>query len=311
MATEEIPESNRGVIFHEDRMDHTGKFIAIFSILGLLIIGEIYSMTRLGSLRTDVRAEQSQLAKRLNGEISAQIQQLANSNAQSLEELRSSLNDTARQMSATEKRALVRAHHANYLVRRLQKKENQNSQVLRQEIAQKADQQQVGSLKQDVSAAKSQIAVTQTTMNTLTRDLGMARSQLGTLIATNHQDILALQKLGQRDYYEFELTKNQKKVVAGVTLILKKANTKHNNFNVDMVYNDMTVSRKNLAVDSPVFFVTRLAHEFDELVVYQLGRDRIKGYISTPHGALTEGSGVKLGLSSGSAGAASNLDSPQ
>jgi hypothetical protein len=235
-----------------------------------------------------MRASQTQLAKKLNGELSAQVQQLANANAQSLEELRSSLDDTASQMSATEKRALARAHYAGYLVRKLEKQENKNAAELRQEIAQKADQQQLGTLTQDVSSTKSDLAVTKTTVTTLASDLGMTRSRLGTLIATNHNDIVALQKLGQRDYYEFELVKNQKKVVAGVGLVLKKANTKHHLFNVDMIYNDMRVTRKDLAIDSPIFFAPRYAHEFYELVVYQLAPGWVKGYISTPKGALAE-----------------------
>jgi hypothetical protein len=287
MAVDDIPGDN-SIMMGPAKVDHTGKFIAIFVILGLLIIGEIYSMTRVGSLRTELRADQAQLAKKLNGELSAQVQQLANANAQSLEELRSSLDDTATQMSATEKRALARAHYAGYLVRKLEKVENENAQELKQEIAQKADQQQVGSLSQDVSSTKSDLALTKTTMNTLASDLGMARSRLGTLIATNHNDIVALQKLGQRDYYEFELAKNESKVVAGVTLVLKKTNLKHHIFNVDMVYNDMRVTRKDLAIDSPVFFAPRDSHEFYELVVYQLGPGLAKGYISTPKGALAQ-----------------------
>jgi desulfoferrodoxin (superoxide reductase-like protein) len=287
MAAEGMPVDNP-IVVSAEKVDHTGKFIAIFVVLGLLIIGEIYFMTRLGSLRTELRASQAQLAKKLNGELSAQVQQLANANAQSLEQLRSSLDDTATQMSATEKRALARAHYASYLVRRLRKQENRNAQELRQEIAKKADQQQVGSLSQDVSSTKSDLAAAKTTMNTLASDLGMARSRLGTLIATNHNDIVALQKQGHRDYYEFELTKNHKKVVAGVGLVLKKSNTKHHIFNVDMVYNDMMVTRKDLAIDSPVFFAPRYAHQFYELVVYQLAPGWVKGYISTPKGALTQ-----------------------
>jgi hypothetical protein len=271
-----------------EKVDHTGKFIVIFVILGLLIIGEIYSITRVGSLRIELKADQAQLAKKLNNALSAQVQQLANANAQSLEELRSSLDDTATQMSAAEKHALARSRYATRLIRRLQTKETQSAQELRQEIAQKADQQQVGSIRQDLTSAKSNLTATKERVSLLASDLGMTRSRLGTLIATNHNDIVALEKRGQRDYYEFDLVKNQKKAVAGISLILRKSNLKHHVFNLDLVYNDMTVARKNLVIDSPLFFAPRGAHELYELVVYQLAPGSVRGYISTPKGAVTE-----------------------
>jgi hypothetical protein len=287
------------IMVNVEKVDHTGKFIAIFVILGLLIIGEVYFITRVGSLRIKLEADQAQLARKLNNALSAQVQQLSNANAQSLEELRSSLDDTASQMSATEKRALARARYASHLIRNLETQESHNAQELRQEIAQKADQQQVGSLKEDVTSAQSSLAATKKSVSTLASDLGMARSQLGTLIATNHNDIVALQKRGRRDYYEFDLVKNKQEAVAGITLILKKSNLKHHVFNMNMIYNDITVTRKNLAIDSPVFFAPRSAHEFYELVVYRLEPGSVRGYISTPKGAVTE-------VASQSNGAASN-----
>lgn len=285
MASEDFPEDRPMLV---TKPDHTGKFVAIFVVLGLLIIGEIYSFSRMGSLRTQLQGDQTRLANKLNSDLSAKVQDLANANAQSLEELRSSLDDTATQMSATEKQALARAHYASYLVRRLQKQESQNAQQLRQELSQKADQQQVGSLSQGLTATKSDLSSTNTKLATLASDLGMARSQLGTLIATNHNDIAALQKLGSRDYYEFAIDRNERKTVAGITLVLKKSNMKSHTFNVNMIYNDMTVTRKNLPIDSPVFFAPRYMHQFYEMVVYQLGPGWVKGYISTPKGAVDQ-----------------------
>ncbi|MGH9446027.1 MAG: hypothetical protein ACRD3O_09900 [Terriglobia bacterium] len=285
MTPNDFPEDRPMLV---TKPDHTGRFVAIFVILGLLIVGEIYSFSRMVSLRNQLQADQTRLASKLNADLSAKVQDLANANAESLQELRSSLDDTATQMSATEKRALARAHYASYLVRRLQKQESHNAQQLRLELSQKADQQQVGSLNQGLAATNSALSNTKGTVKTLVSDLGMARSQLGTLIATNHNDIVALQKLGSRDYYEFNIARNKRKTVAGITLVLKKANMKRHTFNVDMIYNDMTVTRKDLAVDSPVFFAPQYMRQFYEMVVYQIGPNWVKGYISTPKGAMTE-----------------------
>jgi hypothetical protein len=287
MAVEGAPGEGP-ISVNVDRVDHTGKFIVIFVILGLLIIGQIYFMTRIGSLGTSLQASQNRLAKRLNGELAAQIQQLSNANAQSLEELRSSLDATTAQMSAMKKRAVAGDRQAAYLIRRVEREENERAQQLQQEIAQKADRQQVGSLTQDISSEKSGLAAANRAVSALSSNLGMARSRLGTLIARNHNEIVALQGRGQRNYYEFDLVRNQKKLVAGVTLILRKANLKRHDFNMDMIYNDMTVSRTNLVVDSPVFFAPSQGRDFYELVVYRLAAGSARGYISTPKGASRE-----------------------
>lgn len=287
MAIDDVPDP-KPVVVQSSKHDHTGIFAAIFVILALLIIGEIYSMTRFSSLRTDLVSQQARMNKQLNTDLSAKLQDLQSANAQSLEELRSELDSTATQMSSREKAALAHSRYAGYLVRKLQREQNANVQQLQQALSQKADQQQLGSLTQDVGTTKTNLAQTQKTMNTLASDLGMARSHLGTLIATNGQDIAALRKLGQRDYYEFTLDQNQRKTVAGIALTLKHTSTGHHTYHVDMFYNDMKITRKNLAIDQPIFFAPHYAHSFYEMVVYQIASRKVVGYISTPKGALQE-----------------------
>lgn len=287
MAIDDVPDS-KPVVVPPAQQDHTGTFIAIFVVLALLIIGEIYSFSRFSSLRTALESQQARMTTQLSTQLSSKIQDLENANAQSLDELRSELDSTATKMDTKEKQALAHAHYAGYLVKKLQNEERQNSQQLQQAIAQKADQQQLGALSQDVSSTKTDLDSTRRTVNTLTSDLGMARSHLGTLIATNHQDIVALQKLGQRDYYEFTLDQNQRKTVAGVALTLKHSSTRHHTYNVDMFYNDIKVTRKSLAIDQPIFFAPQYTHQFYELVVYQVKPKQVVGYISTPKGALQQ-----------------------
>lgn len=279
------PDKNPVIIEHPERPSHTGIFIVVFVILGLLIIGEIYSLNRASSLQSQLQAEQVKLNKQMSAELSGKLQDLQNANAQSLDQLRAELDSTATAMNANEKKALRNSHYAGYLVRKMQKQQAQHAAQVEAALAAKADQQQVGSLSKDVASTKSDLSDTKRTMNTLTSDLGMARSSLGTLIATNHQDIVELQKLGTRDYYEFTLDKNKMKKVAGVGLDLKHASDRHHTYNVDMYYNDMKITRKNLAIDQPIFFAPRYTHQFWEMVVYQVGSHTVKGYISTPKGA--------------------------
>lgn len=282
------PDNEPVVVVHPEKHSHTGLFIAIFVILALLIIGEIYSMTRFSSFHTQLAAQQAQMNKQLGVELSSRLQDLQNANNQSLDQLRSELDSTVTSLSSNEKRALRNSHYAGNMVRRLRQEQAQNVARLQAALATKADQSQVGSLSKDMTSTKSDLAQTKTTVGTIASDLGMARSSMGTLIATNHQDIVALQKLGTRDYYEFTLNKNHRKVVAGVGLTLKHASDRHHTYNMDMFYSDMKITRKNLAIDQPLFFAPRYTHAFYEMVVYQVGPNWVKGYLSTPKGAVKE-----------------------
>ena len=112
----------------------------------------------------------------------------------------------------------------------------------------------------------------------------MARSEMGTLIARNHDDIEYLRKLGDRDYFEFTLTKNQPAKVAGVGLTLKKTNVKRYRFNLATLVDDMEVERKDCTINSPVYFYVNGSKKPYELVVNSVGSNQVKGYLSTPKG---------------------------
>ena len=151
-------------------------------------------------------------------------------------------------------------------------------------MTQKADQQQVGALTQDVTSTKTDLNTTKKNVSTLASDLGMARSEMGTLIARNHDDIEYLRKMGDRDYFEFTLTKDQPAKVAGVGLTLKKTNVKRYRFNLATLVDDMQVERKDCPVNAPVFFYVNGSKKPYELVVNRVESNQVKGYLSTPKG---------------------------
>jgi hypothetical protein len=110
----------------------------------------------------------------------------------------------------------------------------------------------------------------------------MSRSELGTLIARNHDEIETLRKMGQRNYIEFTLTRNQQQTVAGVGLLLKKTNAKRHQFNVNLLADDMEIQKNGRTIDEPIFFAVGGQKGFYELVVNKVEQDKVSGYISTP-----------------------------
>jgi uncharacterized protein (DUF2141 family) len=114
-------------------------------------------------------------------------------------------------------------------------------------------------------------------------DLKMARSELGTLIARNHDEIDQLRRLGERDYVEFTIAgKNKPQKVANLTVELKGVNEKRGQFSVAMTAEDRRLEKKNRAMNEPIFFYLSGTKIPEELVINKVGKDTISGYISVP-----------------------------
>jgi hypothetical protein len=166
----------------------------------------------------------------------------------------------------------------------LQKEQQDEASQLKQEISAKADVQQLDALNQNLTDAKSDLNNTRKLVDDTRNDLGMARSEFGTLIARNHDDIEQLRKMGDRDYFEFTLPRNKEEKVAGVRLTLKKVNTRRHRFTLNLLVDDMVVEKKDRTINEPVFFTVAGSKKFYELVVNEVKSDQVKGYLSTPKG---------------------------
>lgn len=144
------------------------------------------------------------------------------------------------------------------------------------ELASKATADSVTSLSGDVSGVK-------TDLDSEKNNLQMARGELGTLIARNHDEIDTLRRMGERDYFEFTLDgKGQRSKVGGMQVELRGTNVKKSQFSLALYVDDMRLEKKNRAADEPIYFYTRGTHAPMELVVNTIGKDKISGYLSTP-----------------------------
>ena len=122
-----------------------------------------------------------------------------------------------------------------------------------------------------------------TDLDSTREDLKMARSDLGTLIARNHDEIDQLRRLGERDYIEFTVSgKNKPQKVGNVTVELKGVNQKRNQYSVSMVVEDKRFEKKNRALNEPVFFYISGTRLPEELVINKVGKDQVSGYVSIP-----------------------------
>lgn len=135
----------------------------------------------------------------------------------------------------------------------------------------------------DVKTVDTKVGGVRTDLDTTREDLKMAKSEMGTLIARNHDEIDQLRRLGERDYTEFTITgRNRPEKVANVTLELKGVNQKHNQFSLAMTVEDKRFFKKNRAANEPIFFYLSGTHIPEEVVVNKIEKNTISGYVSIP-----------------------------
>jgi chromosome segregation ATPase len=135
----------------------------------------------------------------------------------------------------------------------------------------------------DVKTVDTKVVGVRTDLDTTREDLKMAKSEMGTLIARNHDEIDQLRRLGERDYVEFTIAgRNKPQKVSNVTVELKGVNDKRNQFSVALTVEDKRFEKKNRAMNEPIFFYTSGTHIPEELVINKVGKNTISGYVSIP-----------------------------
>jgi hypothetical protein len=143
---------------------------------------------------------------------------------------------------------------------------------------------EVAGVKGDVGSVKTDL---ETTKVSLERTIGDMKVQSG-LIAHTRDDLEYLKHKGDRNYYEFTLTKSKGSTpVSTVSLQLKKTDPKRGKFTLNVIADDRTIEKKDRTVYEPLQFYTGRDRMLYELVVFTVGKDKVTGYISTPKNAPT------------------------
>src|SRR5206468_5729078 len=109
---------------------------------------------------------------------------------------------------------------------------------MKAELATKASADDLTKLNGDVSGVKGDLDATKSSIQ-------MARSEMGTLIARNHDEIDQLRRMGQRDYFEFTVTRKAgAQKVGAVQVELRDTNLKKNQFTINVLADDKNFEKK-------------------------------------------------------------------
>lgn len=138
---------------------------------------------------------------------------------------------------------------------------------------------EVSTVRGDVEATRKALAETQGKLERAIGDLGV---QSG-LIARNASEVDELKRRGDRNYFEFDVKKAKDFTRVGtISLRVNKTDPKRQRYTITVLANDKRIEKKDKTLLEPVQFYLQGTRHLLELVVYDIQRDRIVGYLSTP-----------------------------
>jgi DNA anti-recombination protein RmuC len=256
---------------------YSGALLAAIAVALLCALGSLFWAY---SLSGRITSQQSELveAKQRNVELAADLRETNAKLRVTADELGKSLGLTQKQMDARAEHIMAQAEN--------QRLESEQKQTAQQVSAVATD---VSSVKTDVGGVKTDLGKTQTD---LAGALGQLQSMKGdlsdhsSLIARNHDELEVLKHKGDRTYYEFTLTKGDKKPVGTVSLELKKTDAKKNKFTLVVFADDKTYEKKDRNVNEPLQFYSGKDPALYEIVVNSISsKNQVAGYLSTPKNA--------------------------
>jgi hypothetical protein len=137
-------------------------------------------------------------------------------------------------------------------------------------------QSQLDAQNKAIEDTRNQLASTQ-------GDLNNTRTELTGSIAHTHDELVLLEKKGERSYYEFDIDKSKQFQHHGPFGVrLRKANTKHQYADLELMVDDRDLSQKHVNLYQPVMFYTPDSGQPVELVINSITKDHIHGYVSAP-----------------------------
>jgi hypothetical protein len=212
------------------------------------------------------------------------------------QELSEELSTTKRQAAVAAQHAKDALSHADKLAEQIgAERQNQHKEVVG-ELGQIKEAEattsakiegvtaDIANIKNDVASTRYELQQTVSELKRVTGDLGVQSGY----IATNAKELQALRLLGERNYFDFRIARTGKAERVGeVAIILKKTDIKHSKYSLEVVAGDKRTEKKERTVNEPVqFYLSRVRLPF-EIVVNEVQKDYIVGYLAAPKQLVT------------------------
>ena len=275
----------------EGKPHHKWPSPVILAIAAVLVAGNIYFFESTGKL-------QQRLSQLENSTHSGMTSIRESSEAQSstaskkLDELNARIDDErGSALRAASQASKSAQRHADDLAQKIESEQQQAQQQVASAIGEVKDAANTANTKiaetiDRVSSVDTRVSQTRSDLDKTVADLKSVQGDLGVqsgLIATNGKELAALRELGERNYVEFDVKKTgQPQRVGTISVVLRRADPKRNRFTLDVLADDKKVEKRDRSINEPVQFYVARARQPYELVVNQVQKDRVVGYLAMP-----------------------------
>ncbi len=246
-------------------------FVVLIALVGYLLYAEFTSRKDLEARLVQSNQKADQLAA-----------QLVRANEQ-IVGMKGQITLTSQKLGIT----ASQLEQARNLAIKAEKAAEQQAQALgqaQQENAAKFGQisSELGGAKTDIAATKTDLEATKARLERTVGDLGVTSG----LVAHSREELEALKQLGERNIFEFNLRKSKAPQRVGpIQVRLTKVDPKRYRYSVYVVADDRQIEKRDKTANEPVQFYVRGSRIPYEIVVFEVSRDRIGGYLSTPKDA--------------------------
>jgi len=277
------------------RQSNTLLFVAIAVCL-VLIAGIGYSSyssrtileQRIASLEKDLN-DQMKAVKTNATDIASDVDVVTKRLGVTTQELENSRKFAEKLKADQEKAQAQLASTANELATKANATEvaevRQEATTKLAEVQQSSDTK-IGNVSGEVTKVAANLDATRADLAASRREISDVRTTLSQQIARNSGELSDLRKKGERDFFEFDITKPKKSTdmarVGDILLQLRRTDTKKAKYDVLIQVDDSKLEKKDRTANEPVQFLVGRDKLRYELVVNFVDKDRIRGYLSTP-----------------------------
>ncbi len=253
-----------------------------------LIAANVYLFLQIDKMKTDLAMVQQGLADEV-----VQLKETVNvTNAASRkrvenlqEQLQTAQQEATQAVGRAKSEAVQRAEALSKQLADEQRKQQEQQRVIasRVEEVNRTATENVQQVGQQVETFKKELVDADSALNIALKKAMGDMGVMSGLIATNADELNQLKALGDRNYFEFDVRKAKEPARVGDILVrLTKTDTKRNRFTVEVIADDKKVEKKDRTLNEPIQFYTLAARQPYELVVNNVQKDRIVGYLATP-----------------------------
>ena len=151
--------------------------------------------------------------------------------------------------------------------------------------AQKSADTKISGVSGEVKTVAANLEATNRDLAESKRSLVDVKNTLSDQIARNASELAALRLKGERNFTEFELKKakkNEMQRVGDIRLALQNTDTKKQKYSFTIQVDDSKLEKKDKLANEPIQFLVGRDKLRYEIVVNNVGKDTISGYLSTP-----------------------------